>query len=157
MRLQLDPSVLSTYYPALLERVRALPGVDSAGAIDFAPLAGGTNVTGAKRAGGANLHVNTQHVLPGYFEAMGIQLRAGRFLTAGDRGADRVVIDEACAGQLFPGEPAVGQTLTLATAKTPAVVVGVVNNVMHWLWQEDSSLSLRIHPDHCSVLYWPDR
>jgi hypothetical protein len=63
---------------------------------------------------------------------MGIQLRAGRFLTAGDRGADRVVIDEACAGQLFPGEPAVGQTLTLATAKTPAVVVGVVNNVMHW-------------------------
>lgn len=128
--LKLDSAVISTFYPELLEKVRALPGVQSAGAIDFAPLVGGSMVTSAKGASDARVTANTQHVLPGYFEAMGIQLRAGRFLAKEDRGAPHVVIDEASAAQLFPGGSAVGQTFTLMNS--PVIVVGVVHNVKHW-------------------------
>ncbi len=81
-------------------------------------------------------------VLPGYFEAMGAQIVAGRFLSPADNqeGARRVVvIDEKLAQRAWPDEDPVGKQLDVAvfvfdesglrTDRVPAEVVGVVGNI----------------------------
>jgi putative ABC transport system permease protein len=126
------PEVLSGYYPDLLRAIRALPGIDSAGAVDNLPLIGGgttTFVAGTRQA------VEISQVLPGYFETMGLRLLAGRFPADVDVTGQRpsVVLDAAAATMLFPGKPAIGQSLQLQSVKAPVrEVIGVVSAVRHW-------------------------
>ena len=66
----------------------------------------------------------------GYFEALGVHLRAGRDFTAQDlRSQDRVVIGEHLAAQLWPGESAIGRTIRVAESGQPVEVIGVVSDV----------------------------
>ncbi len=72
----------------ILEKVRHLPGVESAAISDRLPLEGGSNGTRAPRGKNArqweHLLVENHNVSPGYFHAMGIPLIAGRDLTDAD-------------------------------------------------------------------------
>jgi putative ABC transport system permease protein len=131
------------FFTTLLERMRALPGVEAAGAVLLRPLELGPIGINAwvLREGQAtkeretNPAVNYQVVTPGYFRAMGIPLRAGREFDERDTdGAPPVVVvAEATARRLWPGEDAVGKRI--ATHGTPqekdgswrwATVVGLV-------------------------------
>jgi predicted permease len=73
-------------------------------------------------------------VTPGYFPAMRIPLRTGRFLTDRDdeRAASVAVIDEAFARKYFPGENPVGKRVHLALLDLNAEIVGVAGHVEHW-------------------------
>jgi predicted permease len=103
---------------ALLDRVRALPGVASAASASRAVMRGsgmkmtvlpeGQTIT---QADFLDTSVNT--VSPEYFDAMGMRILAGRGFQDSDRGAKpaRVLVNQTFARQLFPGIDPVGRRL----------------------------------------------
>ena len=113
------------YYLALLERVRQIPGVAAAGGADRPPLFGGGSYTNAA-ANGRSTGVAVKRVLPGYFEAVGLPLRQGRFPTNADYAASPpfAVLSQSAARAIFPDQPAVGQQFVLRDQTW--TVVGVV-------------------------------
>jgi putative ABC transport system permease protein len=75
-----------------------------------------------------------QAVTPGYFEAMGLKLVRGRFLTDVDRedAMPAVVINETMAERYWPGDTAIGRQFMMGTDDKPwLTIVGVVGNVRH--------------------------
>jgi predicted permease len=133
----------------LLARVRTLAGVEAAGAIYLRPLMLGPIGQGVlvhlegqadtREAGESNPTLNHQIATPGYFEAMRIPLRAGRFFSDRDvMNAPRVaIVSESTAQRLWPGQDPLGKRLMLSTF-TPGgprrawrTVVGVVSDVRY--------------------------
>jgi len=120
------------YYVSLVDSLRHMPEVASAGAIDQLGLYGGgaygftTADTGAPVAG------PQRTVLPGYFEAMGVRPLAGRLLEDADRVTGEAVVINATASQQYFGGDALGHTLRSAD-KIPRQwrIVGVVPNIRH--------------------------
>ena len=114
-----DPARIAAFYAEVLAGVRALPGVVSAGAVDGLPFGGGGHGGDFKIAGrawpasAAVPDVEKRHATPGYFQAMGIPLKQGRFFSEQDgANAPRVaMIDETLAKAFFPKGDAVGQFL----------------------------------------------
>lgn len=127
------------FYDAVLGRVRALPGVVSAGYTTSVPLAwkGGTSgFTVEGRAPGPGLGNDAVHrqVTAGYLEALGLRLKAGRYLAESDGAqAQRVaVVNEAMARTYFPNGDALGQRFKVGDADSERpwlTVVGVVGDL----------------------------
>jgi putative ABC transport system permease protein len=71
---------------------------------------------------------------PGYFQSLGIKLRAGRFFTGSDtRGSVPViVISESTARRFWPGESAIGKRIRPMSDSEWRTVVGVVSDVAHY-------------------------
>jgi predicted permease len=127
----------AVFYREILDRIRALPGVLSAGAVSALPLQhenGNTAVyletdTKPSLDRPASLF---RYVTPGYFAAMGIPLLAGR--SFGDQEpAPVVAISAGLADRLWPGQPpshVVGLRLRVGDVNArPATVVGVIGHV----------------------------
>ncbi len=121
----------------LLERVRAVPGVESAALVSGSvPLSGGTTQTiitvagYPEPAGGVHNLIEIRLVTPDYFRTMRMSLRHGRFLTMGDgRGAPPVLLlNEVAANRYFASPNALGGRVTIGTTGERAVV-GVVEGV----------------------------
>ena len=129
--IETDEAVLKRYYPALVASLSDLPGIEAAGAVDYAPLVGGSMVTMALGAG-KPFSIHVRNFVPGYFEAVGIPLVDGRLPTAAEIGAGSpaAVINERAARELAPGKSAVGRTFQLAD-KRVVQVAGVVRDVRH--------------------------
>ena len=127
------PAILSTYYPRLVEAARQIPSVAHVGAVDTLPLIGGGTQTAAKAGGSAWTPIDISQILPGYFEAMGIPLVAGRLPTTDDAASARpiAVVSTDAAKTLFPDGSAVGGKVLLA-GKQEREIVGVVGTVHHW-------------------------
>ena len=67
---------------------------------------------------------------PRYFEALALPLHAGRGFTDGDlKAGGTIVINEAMARRLWPGQSPLGQIVKLGTGGTRAEVVGVVGDI----------------------------
>jgi predicted permease len=118
---------------ALLERVRALPGVQSAGAIDFPPFRGGAGshieIVGRPQ----NPNEPTQVVYQtasssGYLETMGIPLLRGRRISSSDDLGARPVcdVDETVARRFFANSEPIGMQVVLPVPKITCTIVGVV-------------------------------
>jgi len=130
------PQELANFKRQLREQLDALPGVNSVTASFPLPLAGGFSPV---RWGGPEAledpskfqAADLQIVLPGYFEAMGTKLLAGRTFTEADSTPDRnlLIIDQALAAKAFPNESAVGKRI-LFRVRTPEAqwgeIIGVV-------------------------------
>jgi putative ABC transport system permease protein len=130
------PQERETFKRQLREQLDALPGVNGVTASNPLPLAGGFNPV---RWGGAEAQndpskfqaADLQIVLPGYFEAMGTTLLAGRTFTPEDSAPDRnlLIVDQALAAKAFPNESAVGKRI-LFRVRTPEAqwgeIIGVV-------------------------------
>jgi putative ABC transport system permease protein len=138
----------------MLERVRAVPGVRSAGVVNALPITGGPStefvIEGrpAPRLGdepGADIRVAD----PEYFSAMSIPLLAGRSFTDHDTaGSARVVlINETLARTFWPNANPLGQRITMKDWGPPLTgeIVGVVGDV------KGSGLDATVGP----MLYWP--
>src|SRR5207249_317518 len=105
------------FYERLLERVRTMPGVQSAGIISWLPMTpsnASTTLTVVGRpepAPGQASAAAIRLVDPGYFAAMRIPLKRGRSLAPSDRigSAPVAVISEVMARKLWPGEDPIGQ------------------------------------------------
>jgi putative ABC transport system permease protein len=126
------------FFDAVLQRVRALGGVESAGAIDDIPL----NDNGSHQpisiegrpllAMAEQPEVDVRVVTPGYIEAMRIPVVRGRDFAETDiSGRPAVIlISESMAKQFWPGEDPLGKRLTLTFFPGVArEVVGVVGDV----------------------------
>ncbi|MEM8929540.1 MAG: ABC transporter permease [Acidobacteriota bacterium] len=127
---------------ALVERVRGLPGVESAS--NTLPLLGGWQTSFVIEgrpapAPGDELSVDITRVGPDYFETFGVDLQKGRVIDARDR-ADSVavaVIDRTFADLLFPGQDPIGQRVKTGTdpgaEDRPWIeIVGVVDHVKNY-------------------------
>ena len=118
----------------LIDRLRALPGVDGAGTGMAIPFSGGGYGEYFRRVGGNEsdmINGRMDFVSPGYLEALGTRLLAGRRLTDADNRADgpRVaVINEETVRVLFPDRNAVGQPLSMGGQTWQ--VVGVIADVV---------------------------
>jgi putative ABC transport system permease protein len=149
------PLQQSNFFDDVLQRVRALPGVDSAGVIDSLPLAGGGSIQPIAIEGRAaqqmadQPEVDVRVISPGYLRSMHIPLLRGRDLndadTAGTPGA--VVISESMAKRFWPNEPPIGKHVTLSFfSDGPREIVGIVGDV------KDSGLGV---VDPVAMLYMP--
>jgi putative ABC transport system permease protein len=132
----------------ILERVRALPGVESAGVINRLPLRSTTLTCDFFNEGDPPkgledvLVAEFRAVSPGYFRTMGVERIQGRPVAESDRkGAPVVgVINEAMARQYWPGQEAVGKRIrvgTLIGELLPGLpldveIVGVVEDVQQF-------------------------
>lgn len=123
------------FYVPVLEKLRAIPGVRSAGAISFLPLQnwgwnGTFGILGRppSRPGEAPT-AEYRGVTPGYFKALGIPIVAGRDVSASDTPDSRSVlwINAALAKRYFPNENPIGQRI--GDTKDSSEIVGVVGDV----------------------------
>ena len=142
-----DDASLRTFSDRLLERVRALPGVQSAGLTSSIPFGGDYSdsvilAEGYQMAPGESLISPYRIVVtPGYFETMGMTIRSGRGFAPGDTpDSPRVVIiDERLARRFWGNQDPVGRRMfqpntpeDLAKPSPNArwyTVVGVVSEV----------------------------
>ena len=131
------------FFDGLRERLAALPGVRSAGAVTLPPFAGHTGyfLEAETPSRPEDPDAKTPVVLlrvamPGYFETMGLTLQGGRGFTARDTGgpeAGVVVVNETFAEHFWPGEPAIGQRVRpQGSDGSWMTVVGVNRDVMHY-------------------------
>jgi putative ABC transport system permease protein len=131
-----DVRARSAFVTEAVARVAAVPSVASAAAVSTLPLSGlGSNGSVAVEGRPVprpedRLNVNTRTVTPGYFRTLGIPLVAGRDVAAADTlGAPPVVVvSQALAAHLFPGESPLGRRLTNVRER-PLEIVGVVGDV----------------------------
>jgi putative ABC transport system permease protein len=129
---------LSQFQYDFMDRLKGLPGVDSVGFITTLPLdegAGSANVTTPKiLASGAEAPLVRNAGAGGaYFQTMGIELKRGRYFDRMEEelGTPNVLISEAAAKVLFPGEDPIGQQVrpANATGQQWFTVIGVVEDV----------------------------
>jgi predicted permease len=117
-----------------LHRVRSVPGITAAGISDVLPLDGdrGWQVSAQGQVYEKNHHPEAyiRVVTDGYFDALGVVLKAGREFTESDRASSEpvVMVNETLARTLWPGKNAVGQMVTQDGGRR---VVGVVADVHH--------------------------
>jgi len=140
---------LAAFYRALVDRLRVLPGVQSASAATIVPLDGHTGtfflVEGAPPIGPnqKNPVVLTIRMMPGYLASMGITFLAGRDLTEQEQqgpGDHAAVVNETFAKQFFPAlrNPAdvVGKRISFATSNPKNLawmqIVGVTRDTLHY-------------------------
>ncbi len=125
------------FFEILFERLRGGPGVSEAGGISMLPLTRGFAWTDflvqdqqdpERNRVVADVHV----VTPGYFEAMGIPLLAGRTFTNADDGEPlSVVVNRALAERFWKVDEAVGKWVARRPEER-AAILGVVENVKHY-------------------------
>jgi putative ABC transport system permease protein len=122
-----------------MDRLKALPGVESVGFISTLPLdegAGRANVTTPRiQAAGAEAPLVRNAAAGGaYFQTMGIALRRGRYFERVEEelGTRNVIISEAAARTLFPDEEPIGQKVRPAAGGGDNwfTVIGVVEDVL---------------------------
>ncbi len=142
-----DDNARRAYTDRVLTRVRALPGIDAAGASSFLPFSwdGSSSVVipegYAPKPGESVVSPNQLYVTAGYFEAMKIRLKSGRFFNASDT-ADApksVIVDENLARKFWPNQDAVGKRIYMPDSPedvarpgpkvTWMTVVGVIGEV----------------------------
>lgn len=125
-------------YQQLVNRVKTVPGVQSAGAVLSLPLSGDTFYVGRGvllegKAPGPENESNAGYavVTPEYFSTLQIPLKQGRMFTDHDdaQSAKVVIVNESMARQLWPGENPIGRRFSIwHDEKFSREVVGVVGD-----------------------------
>ncbi len=117
------PPAAVGFYDQLVERVRALPGVEAAGVSTVLPLGAGDgwgklfSVEGQPAPASIEQVPSVRFALvsPDYFRAMGVAVRRGRAFDEHDSAASQpvAIINETAARRFFPGEDPLGKTVWL--------------------------------------------
>lgn len=135
-----DSVRVASYWGELQRRVAAVPGVKQVGAVRSLPLAAaigdwGLSVEGYTPPPNQGTPGDWQVVTPGYFEAMGLKLRDGRFFNAGDdmTGPLAMIVNETFLQRYFIGRKALGSRVRIGGNDTTQYynIVGVVQDVHH--------------------------
>jgi putative ABC transport system permease protein len=127
----------AAFYTRALDRLRAIPGVSTAGAAQIFPLSGADYILSFTQIGkppvpqGSEPNATYYAATPGYFTALHIPLKAGRDFTAHDdaAGAPVAIISESMARQFYRNENPIGQQIQMGNGTKPAQIVGVVGDV----------------------------
>jgi predicted permease len=130
------PSQRTEFFATLLQRVRAMPGVQAATFVNAVPGAGYDGDYGFTISEhpplplGAGLYAMDRWCDPGYFAALGIPFLQGRTF-ADNRLLDKaneVIVTESFVLQFFPGEDPIGKHLDILGEKQRYQIVGVVGD-----------------------------
>ena len=129
------------FYQELLRRVQTVPGIRSAAYSTLGFMRGvGMKMTlapaGVTLPKSTFLNTSLMNCTPAFFDALGIHLLAGRALTLADAGAQPlpIVVNQAFARTIFPGQNPLGQRLVTGRDGTrPAthVIVGLVSTAKY--------------------------
>jgi predicted permease len=133
------PERVVTFFQQMVERVRAVPGVQQAGIVRVLPLATtigdyGLDVEGFEESPGRNAKGDWQIVSDGAFEAMGTRLVRGRWFASSDRTDSQLVavINETLARTYWKDGNALGGRIRVGNMKNPWVnVIGIVADERH--------------------------
>jgi predicted permease len=124
----------TSYYYAVLNAIRGVPGVKAAGSIRDLPLRGigesfQPDAIGTTVPAGKGPTTQIHHISTDYFKAMAIPLISGRQFAMTDRPGTPsvVVVNEELVHRFWPGENGTGKQILVGTA--PATIIGVVGNV----------------------------
>jgi predicted permease len=135
----------TNFYQEVLERVRAVPGVEAVGGINHLPIAGDEwgfsfHVQGRalERPGNGPVAVY-RAVFPGYFRAMRISILSGRDIANTDTLSTPgvAVINSYMAGKHWPGQDPIGKRFTFGDPQNNPIwvtVVGVAKNTVQGQW-----------------------
>jgi putative ABC transport system permease protein len=141
MRLTLPPSrypsnaARAAFYHSLIDQLRGLSGIESAGLVSFLPFNGGTDSSPFDLPGRPALpneparHANTEAIEGDYFRAMGIPLLRGRAFAPGDAedaGGEPMIIDDYLAKSFFGTEDPIGKAIM---HNNRGIIIGVVGSV----------------------------
>ena len=142
------------FFKQAVEQMKAIPGVDAAGAIDTPPFAGlysGTkvDVNGQILPPDQELHTGVNVTDAGYFQTMQIPLKLGRFYTDQEVAEMRhvVLVNETFVQKNLGGRDPLGHKLTIymKDENVPCEIIGVVADHRHL------GLDVAIEP----MIYWP--
>ena len=148
---------------AAVERVRALPGVIDAGAINLIPFTNFANATfyrfeGQGREGTSTQVALIRNVTPGYFATVDARLREGRLFAASDQQSTTVrpaIINEAMANRHFSGRSPLGQRFKFGSLGEKGyyyTIVGVVKQIPEsGVLAEAKPVVYRLH-EHCDQI-----
>jgi putative ABC transport system permease protein len=153
------PEKRSSYIDQTLERLKALPGVESAAFVAPMPFSGGNVGSDFRIEGrpqpeaGREPTASNRTVTPEYFQSIKIPLIRGRYFNQQDKrgGVGAAIINQALAHRYFPDEDPIGKRISHIGANQNEgdpeqwVIVGVVGDVHH------SSLAKGANPE----LYLP--
>jgi putative ABC transport system permease protein len=128
------PAQISAFFDTALERLRALPGVEAAGAVDDLPVQGGS-VQPIVLEGRAELLPRDQptaevrKITPGYLRAMSIPVLRGRDVADSD--VEVMLVSRAAAKLLWRDDDPIGRRVTLPLQSRTVVkqVIGIVGEV----------------------------
>ncbi|MGB7752636.1 MAG: ABC transporter permease [Candidatus Acidiferrales bacterium] len=153
-----DGPHISNFYQSVLERVNAIPGVNSAGAANFLPLTHWTHFCDFDIAGRASPasgeHFTSEYRVADwrYLSTMGVPVKEGREFTSSDGPDSQAValVNETLARRYWPNTDPVGQQIRLIfnSTRTPwdaiphqgwLTIVGVVGDIRDWAWSEPKS------------------
>jgi putative ABC transport system permease protein len=149
-----EPPKRVQFFRTLFERIDALPGVESAGAISFLPLGGMGAATSFEVVGkpappaGQEPVADVRVVANDYFAALGIPLIKGRLFDEHDEAdsKNRVIINDTMAAKYWPGEDAIGKRVKISwNDDREDEVIGVVGDVRH----------SDLETDPLPTTYWP--
>jgi putative ABC transport system permease protein len=145
-----DNAALESFYRQVIDKIKALPGVESVGAISHLPLSG-AYTSGSigieepeSREGFqtfqnyAYIEADRRTISPDYFSTMGIALKSGRFLTDADNetAPPVAVVDETFERRFWPHGSALGKRY-ISQFNSPTdikwgTIVGVVAHIRHY-------------------------
>ena len=148
-----DPASPRAFVSALLSRLKAEPGVESAAVAMGLPFTSDLNaVTGFRHEGqpepdSASMpNASMRIVTPDYFQVMRIPIRGGRPFDNRDTAAspEVVLVNERTARRFFPGQDPVGQQIRVgaelarAARNGPKTIVGIVGDIKYGGLDEDT-------------------
>ncbi|HST22854.1 MAG TPA: FtsX-like permease family protein, partial [Blastocatellia bacterium] len=160
-----------TFYSRLVEQVKTLPGVQSAGATSVLPLSGayssGTTIVEDTSAGEGLqkfrgypfLEADGRNVTPGYFESLGVTLLKGRLIseTDNDKAPRIAVVDEKFARRFWPNGEAIGKRVAVNITPTGVdwgEIVGVIGHIRHYGTNKEGQ-DRAYFPEGREQIYYP--
>ena len=149
-----EPKIIN-FFKQAVDQLKTLPGVESAGAINYVPFGGphsGTSIHiegEPERPPGQRLSTGVVVTDANYFTTMGIPLKRGRLFTAQEATEMRhvVVVNETLAREHFPGQDPIGKrvTINMKEENVPTEIIGIVGDNKH------KGLDVEIEP----MAFWP--
>jgi predicted permease len=154
------------FYDAVLQQVRATPGVRSASVASVLPFGGvgslsssfATAIEAHPVAPGGNVPMLVRTMVSGdYFKTMGIPLRRGREFTAADRDGTPAValVDEYTAKRMWPNEDPLGQRFRPVWMQSWITVVGVVGTVKRDSLNSPGEVSIYLPTTNLAGFWFP--
>ncbi|HXN63867.1 MAG TPA: ABC transporter permease [Candidatus Acidoferrales bacterium] len=133
------PAQRTEFFETVLQRVRALPGVQAATFINAVPGQGYYGDTGFAVAEhpplppGSGQYAIDRWCDPGYFAALGVPFLSGHTFDENQRldQSNETIISDSFARRYFPGEDPIGKHLDILGHKRPYAIVGVVGDTRH--------------------------
>jgi putative ABC transport system permease protein len=160
------PEATLRYYRQVVEKVRAVPGILSAGMVSNVPLSH-TEPMKLRIAGRPSLadsetpSADVFWASPDYFHVLNIPLKRGRFFTDQDgvSGPPAALVSEWLVRSRFPGSAAIGQRIQLGPQQEHGpwfTIVGIVGDVRNYALDREPDAAIYIpqavEPDHYTRL-----